>query len=361
MKVGTKGTLTYKDKTIAHVEIQHIAENKNKDMIYWLSYEDGETNKQISCARKAKDKAVFGLKKEILEKVFTPAPEKSKEEDLIDDMGGTRVSKGAVPSDLKLCNVIYDCSIKGQPYNIYVGVENATRRYHIKFGSTPPLVVSRQRMFFILSSFGALATRAMIDEGFDNSDMHKIVQESMEDAQFQKLEVENDQMYKAEDSMVKGNSSELRKDIDQEATEDFSDRGDAELDAQGASRSEDLEKELAEIASLKQDFENHTKEMTEEEKEAYEQTLHKKEEEALDKKASEFEKMLLGKIESDDDVEYNFAYFLEVHKTQGAAALKEELTKLPKEDRDPMIAKIKEEWIQMKKSKSNEETDSENS
>lgn len=65
-------------------------------------------------------------------------------------------------------------------------------------------------------------------------------------------------------------------------------------------------------------------------------------------KAAALEKELLGEIKTEPNVSYDYEHFNKIFLEKGTAALKEELAKLPKEERKPMIDKIVAEHKSLK-------------
>ena len=372
MTVGTKGTLTYKDNTTAMVELLHKTTSTEGKETFWFAYEkDEEDNKQIKCISSYDKRAVFPLPKQLIPQVFVANEDKPVAEDDIDDLGAQMASKGNVPKgfeDLRAqmasngnvpkgfedCTKLYSANPKGQGlYKVYIGYNPSTNSFHISFGLHNIMIVSKERMLFMMTSFSSLSVNSLISQGENLEKIQESCGEIAKDSDFNIMDIKKGKLYEPEQKLIRGDADDIKSAINQDELQEL--EGDTSSDKKSSA-----EQDLQEVKALQEDFEEHTKSMTEEEKQLYENELSKKQKEALEEQTSSFEKELLGSIESEEDKEYNFEYFFNIHKTQGSAALKEELSKLSKEDREPMIIKIKEEYKQIKLSKTqSNDTDTE--
>jgi hypothetical protein len=355
MTVGTKGTLTYKDNTTAMVELLHKTTSTEGKETFWFAYEkDEEDNKQIKCISSYDKRAVFPLPKQLIPQVFVANEDKPVAEDDIDDLGAQMASKGNVPKGFEDCTKLYSANPKGQGlYKVYIGYNPSTNSFHISFGLNNIMTVSKERMLFMMTSFSSLSVNSLISQGENLEKIQESCGEIAKDSDFNIMDIKKGKLYEPKQKLIRGDADDIKSAINQDELQEL--EGDTSSDKKSSA-----EQDLQEVKALQEDFEEYTKSMTEEEKHLYENELSKKQEEALEEQTSSFEKELLGSIESEEDKEYNFEYFFNIHKTQGSAALKEELSKLSKEDREPMIIKIKEEYKQIKLSKTqSNDTDTE--
>lgn len=83
--------------------------------------------------------------------------------------------------------------------------------------------------------------------------------------------------------------------------------------------------------------------LSEEEKEVLQKDIREKQEQMLYDRAKALEKDLMGSLQEEQPITYDYAYFKKVHAEQGTEMLREELAKIPREERQDIIDKIVEE------------------
>jgi hypothetical protein len=130
----------------------------------------------------------------------------------------------------------------------------------------------------------------------------------------------------------------LGKAYEQEKIDKLKSKFEAEIDSDDASEAERIKQEMTEFAEeMKQRLEK----LDPEEAAAYQKEAEKKFYEMAQKKVKSIEKLLLGEIEEEPAVDYDYKYFANVYEKYGRETLREELAKLPKDRREEVIAKIK--------------------
>ena len=93
-----------------------------------------------------------------------------------------------------------------------------------------------------------------------------------------------------------------------------------------------------------EDFQKIIESLTPEQREKMEAELSLKREDLIAKRAKEFELELLGEVEIEESVVYDFEYFKNLYEKKGMAFLKEEMAKVPKEEREELTQKIVEHY-----------------
>lgn len=354
MDIGTKGYLTFKDGSTAKVIIVDIRTYPASGMPsdYFLSYQDGETNRPITHDQ-FEDR--FLLPEMLMREIFTPEsqqPMEEKEESnqdpvnrLLNSMGidmDNPVETAELPSAYDNCTMVYKSAHKKKGLPIYIGVDKKKSLFYVGFGADAnPLCINKEEAIYMITALGALISQGLKDQfGKELSDIEKEVEH-----------ISKDIVFSAGKSSGKTSASDLKQQIESE---------DAPDDAEVTKIMEEIKGNVEEIESMAEQVEEYTKNMTPEEKKEYVNKLTKKREELLAKKAREFERSLLGTIEEEESITYNYDYFQQIHHKHGPEALKEELAKIPnKEERQEIIQKIiaeaKLKKQQQKPSNNNEE------
>ena len=93
-----------------------------------------------------------------------------------------------------------------------------------------------------------------------------------------------------------------------------------------------------------EDLQKSYEKLSPEEKQAVMEDMSKRKEELLQKTTEEFEKLLKGELEEEPKIELTYEYFKNIYDTKGKDFMREELAKLPPEERREMIKKITEAY-----------------
>lgn len=117
--------------------------------------------------------------------------------------------------------------------------------------------------------------------------------------------------------------------------------------SKGKEGEEEVEEEMSEAYQAAkrelEDFEEVYQSFTPEERNKLSQVMSEKSRDLLFEKAKSLEEELLGEIESDPSISYDYSYFKKIYTDKGAEFMREELAKIPKEERKDIINKIVEE------------------
>jgi hypothetical protein len=144
----------------------------------------------------------------------------------------------------------------------------------------------------------------------------------------------------------------LGKAYEQKQIDDLKSKFESEID----------EDDINEAQKIKQEMESFAEEMKErldkldpDEVIAYKKAAEKKFAELSQKKMKSIEKTLLGEIQEEAGIDYDYKYFANVYEKYGRETLREELAKLPKDRREEVINKIKQ--AEEQKQQQNSKTD----
>lgn len=242
-----------------------------------------------------------------------------------------------LPEAYKECNMIYKSVHNTLELPIYLGVDTKENKFYIGFGNENPFLLSKEEIIYMMTALGALVSKGLEEQyGKTPEEIHKEVNSSSKDITFSKGEGYPDKA-----------TAELKKKVAE-------DQGFDELSEEDKQKLDEIKGNLEEVQNMQEQAEEYTKNMSPEEKSQYLKDIAKKQEELLAKKAREFERSLLGSIEEEDSITYNYDYFKDIHEKEGQAALKEELAKIPKEERQEIIDKIIQEAKLKKQQKPND-------
>lgn len=353
MQNGTTGILTYSDGTTSRavlIEIETIPGGNH----YWFRYPEDEPNKKIKHETYA-DK--FPIPEKIALRVFTPdlfdtviteEPQDTQEEvsgplDGLDDILGTPAVKTVeMPAGYENCEQVYRASMGQEDMPMYIGVEAGSKNLSVGFNGAAPVSISKKHLFYMVNAFSAMSSKLLKEHyGEGNTEFMEGCKDAAQDMVLATVKSGDS----AEEPMIKGhNAEELKKALAEEAP-----------DFDNSEVIEGLTAQIKETEALAAQAEEFTKNMSEEERIAYNKELQKKQNDLLEKKSLEFERTLMGTLEQEEAVNYSFEHYLDIHKAHGSAALKEELSKLPEDEREEVIAKIKEEYKLKRQNQSNEE------
>lgn len=253
-------------------------------------------------------------------------------------MDSDKASDGEVPEGYESCTSMYRAVHKKLGKEIHLGIDKPADKYYVGFGSNPPFILNEDELIYMMTGMSALTTESLKDN--TGKDMKGIASAAMKcnaEIKLSKGSITNSDPGKEDGAET---SEELKKKIYEEEETEESSKKEEEI----KKNMEEIKGDLEEIKNMSEQVDEFTKKMSPEEKKAYIEDLNRKHEEQLAKKAREFERSLLGSIEEEENVTYNYDYFKDIHEKQGAAALKEELAKLPKEERQEIIDKIKAEY-----------------
>lgn len=287
----------------------------------------------------------------------------------------------AIPDHFKDSDVVFKSCLgnpKDNKFPVYLGVTKKTGVYNLSIGLGDSYELTRDELIFLSSSIDALLKTSIKDQyGLKEEDVQGKIDMSIKSfgapvigkgsyskelsEQIKKeiydtpssTKMEESPELKVEDieeSTIESKNEEFVTDIDGdevdlkdllEEVEQLKAKKQKAIEEEDESGLEEIIERMAEMAKLVSSF-------SDEQKKEIEKELQKKHEDALLKKSKDFEKELLGKIETEADIEYNYDYFKEIYKNHGIPMLKEEMSKVPKELQGELIAKIVEEFKEQK-------------
>lgn len=178
---------------------------------------------------------------------------------------------------------------------------------------------------------GAVKTKGDVPPGMTKEDAIKMAED---EAAKYIADPRNKEGFDALDKlkgMLKGLGAKLPKELKDQLPEDIKE----ELEEQSAEE----KKENA----FKEDVKGMIDKMTPEEKEEFLKNQVKEARDEMFENLKKFESELLGEIEVEEDVKYDYDYYKKVFDKGKLPALREELAKIPKEERQAIINKIVEE------------------
>lgn len=260
-----------------------------------------------------------------------------------------------IPVAYRRCKVVYRATFDDDNLPVYLGIDAGGNDLFLGFGTDDPYQFKYEQGLYLVGAITSLVNKAHVEQkGHANIDplMPPIMKRLNLATAENKSPVtgDSDSKGKPEDKESTAESSldELKKTI-YDNTED-SEEAEAVM--------EELKGSLEEVKNMASEAAEFTKNMSEEERNEYMKEIAEKEEQLIAKKAREFERNLMGTLEQEDETTYNYNYFKDIHAKHGQAALKEELAKIPKDERNDIIEKIKSEYkIQkQKKDSTNEKT-----
>lgn len=244
----------------------------------------------------------------------------------------------AIHNDFKSCDKIYYCTLgnpKDQNLLLIIGQTSDEKYILVGFGENDPFVLAEEEFYYLIVAFTSVGNKLFngdlqknIDEGLKTGSCVPTIGSgrhpngsplNVPESEFEgKTPVES--LEKIKDLMNKKKKAE-------EAMKDF-DEDDIDTP------------EYNEALKMAEDFSQTLDSFSEEEKKQLAKELSKQNEENIYKKAKALEKDLLGDIEEDEAITYDYRYFKKVFKEQGPEHLREELAKIPKEERPEVIQKI---------------------
>jgi hypothetical protein len=267
-------------------------------------------------------------------------------------LGDHKLDAKGMPKAYKDCKVVYRATLDDHKLPLFVGVDDSEEEYLVGFGTAAPFSLTRRQFFYMIAALSSLMAEAVSENtGMDKDEIQQAMVDMQDDVTFGKGVVDPSSV-PAEDkdpSDIEGLKGKI---FGSDAADDQNIEG-------SISKLEEMKDTMEEMVSAREDLETMMEGMTEEERKECLKEQHKKEQDALDKKAREFERSLLGVIEEEDETVFNYNYFKEIHEKSGPAALKEELAKIPKEEREEIIQKIMAEYKikKQQEQKNNEKSD----
>lgn len=248
------------------------------------------------------------------------------------------------------CDVVYMAN-DGDPgkkisYPIYIGVVKSENLFLLSFGpDMAPFELTQDNLFYMLDAMQATTAAIYNDEmGLNEKDFREKFKSVRDKAN--SLSIGHSGGTKpmmSTEELANFLKSEKGEDV-VGASEEINELIDKVKIAGNKLRKEDLEDSVKEsIMQEIEDVRSLVDKMPEAEKNAFYKQMAKRTESVLDEKVADLEKELLGDIEIEEEPDFSYAYFEGVFIKKGIQALKEELAKIPKEDRKAIIEKITKE------------------
>lgn len=262
------------------------------------------------------------------------------------------ITKGEVHSDFGDCVDIQKVTYKDKhSLAIYTGKNLSTGKFYVALGLQKPWKLTEDQFAFMVS--GLLASIEMMSKlgHTSNNDSAQILSGVTGDIHIARSTYSNSAH----------SSSEDQQEVDSEKQQAYMDLKKAIYDHENDGSDQDTEiqeiqKKINDVRALQRAHEAAENEMTEEEREKQKKDLERREMELMAQKNRLFEKRLLGKLEEEEKITYDYNYFKAIHRERGMQALKEELAKIPKEERRDIIEQIKSEHNLKKQQQDNEKT-----
>tara|TARA_R110000772_G_scaffold57842_3_gene130919 strand:- start:336 stop:1175 length:840 start_codon:yes stop_codon:yes gene_type:complete len=144
--------------------------------------------------------------------------------------------------------------------------------------------------------------------------------------------------------LIELGSSEAPKELEDKTIEELQDLLEkAEKLKKSIQEEEPDTPEYEEAVKSSKDMQEIFNSLSDEEKKILEKDIAKQRQDAIYDRAKALEKDLTGDLETEAKIDYNYAYFKKIYKDKGTNFMREELAKIPKEERKDIIDKIVEE------------------
>jgi hypothetical protein len=230
-----------------------------------------------------------------------------------------------VPEHFRHCDHVYRSVFKHNGrvgYPIYLGVKDNDIVFSI--GLDNPITLDKNTLAYLGITLSNLAD-TVLTEDLKISDVKKHQAEIADDIEISVRAID------ASDALEE----------EKEALDTLKDQmmGNAE-DSLDTSGLEEMQKEMTELVEeAKAKFDS----MSEQEKKEYAKNLENKLYQIRAKKIKALEKTLLGNLEEEPSITYDYAYFKKIFDEKGVHAFREEIAKIPKDERPAMIKQITEQ------------------
>lgn len=251
-------------------------------------------------------------------------------DDLIQKLGGDKINAidTKTHSDFSECDTIYKSELvseEGPSLALFLGMVPGKDKILLGFGYERPFVMTERQFLYFSQAHVRLGDEMYKDKkGYSFREAHKKNAKTEE---------------RVEMTLGKGDMPKKRSLEDLQELINESGKVKETLE-----NTEDVETEAYEEAKkAAEDMQEIFDSLSEEEKNALSKDIAKQQEEMLYEQAKALEKDLMGELEEEPKIEYDYHYFKKIREEKGNEVLREELAKIPKEERKAMINKIVEE------------------
>ena len=234
-----------------------------------------------------------------------------------------------LPEAYKQCSKVTRATFKDDKHlPILMGIsKNNSDKVFFSLGHENPYVMTKGEAKYLVQAVNSLYNQ-LFEE--DNSNVSADV--NLTDG-FQTPENEEVKASKELKELIEGKTEEIK--------EVFNKIKQIIKENTGEEISED---EVQQMIDGKKDLENIFENLSTEEKEELEKQMIEERRKRVDEHFEDLESELLGTIRKEELPEFTFEYFEEVFKDKGLAFLKEELAKLPKQNRESMIKRFVDKY-----------------